>query len=572
MKTPAIYKDRGDPLPAAGAWSLSITKLDWGQLLAVLIFAALLRLLFFSGGLGTDEIVYLTHAYHLLRGDYLHTGYIGGMRDGINAFLAASLWLFGKGVAGAGGLFFACSLGQVALAYGFAHHLWGRQAALWAGLAMAAVPIEVTQAGGLNPDPYLGFVIGLSVITFYFAERDDRPGLYLFAGLLAGWVCWIKQVVVLYGVVFIFLAVTNRRLRWNWIWFVSGATLLVLAQLILFEIAYHDPFYFFKINYAFIVETHISGNHSDTSLFRYFILLFIKIYHTGLLGWLALAACSFAFRRREQPGLQFVLIWCLGLIFIFTAVPISFSPLKFIAKQSNYLDIFAMPLALLTGWFLAQQLRSIALLLGAAMVLSGVMLAALEQQVIQVVTVNGRAAAEFAEAHSGAPVFGPLTAQRQSILARLFRGSLDASNDIRPWADLSGVSAGEGPAGDVVAYLIDDPQMRIWPDATKEVPLSETVRQCLVPLGPLEQGDLGLGRSVVAALRDVLSVLPAPYAAATLGATDSLWQVSPAQVYVVTRECAHEAQGKLASRSQPRLAERSAEELCLKILAMPLIG
>jgi|HubBroStandDraft_6_1064221.scaffolds.fasta_scaffold05733_7 4-amino-4-deoxy-L-arabinose transferase-like glycosyltransferase len=294
MKSPAIYEDPGGPLPAAGAWSLSITKLDWGPLLAVLVFAALLRLLFFSGGLGTDEIVYLTHAHHLLRGDYLHTGYIGGMRDGINAFLAASLWLFGKGVAGAGGLFFACSLGQVTLAYGFAHHLWGRQAALWAGLAMAALPIEVTQAGGLNPDPYLGFVIGLSVVTFYFAERDDRPGLYFVAGMFAGWVYWIKQVVVLYGIVFIFLAVTNRRLRWNWIWFVFGGALLVIAQLVLFEIAYHDPFYFFKVNYQFIIDAHISGNYSDTSLFRYFILLFIYIYHTGLLGWLALVACVFS--------------------------------------------------------------------------------------------------------------------------------------------------------------------------------------------------------------------------------------------------------------------------------------
>jgi hypothetical protein len=286
--------------------------------------------------------------------------------------------------------------------------------------------------------------------------------------MFAGWVYWIKQVVVLYGIVFIFLAVTNRRLRWNWIWFIFGGTLLVIAQLVLFEIAYHDPFYFFKVNYQFIIDSHISGNHSDTSLFRYFILLFIYIYHTGLLGWLALVACVFAFRQREQPGLRFVLIWCLGLIFIFTAFPISFSPLKFIAKQSNYLDIFAIPLALLTGWFLAQQQRAIALLLGAAMVLSGIMLAALEQQVVRVVTVNGRSAAEFAEAHPGTPVFGPLTAQRQSMLERLLHGSLDSSSDIRPWADLSGVSAGAGSAGDVVAYLVEDPQMRLWPDATKE--------------------------------------------------------------------------------------------------------
>src|SRR5260370_35270546 len=102
MASPAIYEDPGDPLPAAGARSLSIPKLDLGQFLAVLVFAALLRLLFFSGGLGTDEIVYLTHAHHVRRGDYLHTAYIGGARDGVNPFLPAPLWASGRGGAGAG--------------------------------------------------------------------------------------------------------------------------------------------------------------------------------------------------------------------------------------------------------------------------------------------------------------------------------------------------------------------------------------------------------------------------------------------------------------------------------------
>src|SRR5437762_2897931 len=83
----------------------------------------------------------------------------------------------------------------------------------------AALPIGVSHGGGLNSGPYLGFVIGLSVIAFYFGERDDRLGLYYVAGMFAGWVYWIKQVVVLFGLVFIFLAVTNWRLRWNWIWF-----------------------------------------------------------------------------------------------------------------------------------------------------------------------------------------------------------------------------------------------------------------------------------------------------------------------------------------------------------------
>jgi hypothetical protein len=225
------------------------------------------------------------------------------------------------------------------------------------------------------------------------------------------------------------------------------------------------------------------------------------------------------------------------------------------------MEIFAMPLALLAGWFLAQQRRGIAVLLGGAMVVSGVLLSALEQQVVKIVAINGRAAAVFAATHAGTPTFGPLTAQRQSSVERLLRGSLDASSDIQRWADLSSITPGVGPAGDVVAYLVDDPQMRIWPDATKEAPLAETLRRCLVPLGPLEQGDLGLGRSVVAALRDVLSVLPAPYAAAALRATDSFWKIPPAEVYAITRECAREAHDKSALRSVPPLARRLAQEL-----------
>ena len=154
-----------------------LSKRLFFDLLAILSLAALVRLAFFSEALGSDEIVYLTRAQHILHGEYPQAVYIGAMRDGINIFLAASIFLFGTGIGGASGLFFACSLGQVVLAFGFAYSLWGRRAAIWAALVMAALPIEITLAGGLGPDPYLGFVITCSIVVFYFAERDGRAAL-----------------------------------------------------------------------------------------------------------------------------------------------------------------------------------------------------------------------------------------------------------------------------------------------------------------------------------------------------------------------------------------------------------
>ena len=57
------------------------------DLLAILALAALARLAFFSEALGSDEIVYLTRAQHILHGEYPQAVYIGAMRDGINIFL-----------------------------------------------------------------------------------------------------------------------------------------------------------------------------------------------------------------------------------------------------------------------------------------------------------------------------------------------------------------------------------------------------------------------------------------------------------------------------------------------------
>jgi hypothetical protein len=175
------------------------------------------------------------------------------------------------------------------------------------------------------------------------------------------------------------------------------------------------------------------------------------------------------------------------------------------------------------------------------MALTGITLSGLEQQVMRVVTVNGRAAASFAQAHPGTPVFGPLTAQRQSMVERLLRGSLDDRRDIRPFADLNRLQLSGASGNDTVAYLIEDPQMQHWPEAAAEVPLSDARHRCLTPIGPLVPSDLGLGRGVVAVLRAVASVFPAPYQTAVLKAIDPLWQVAPAEVYAMTGGCASSA-------------------------------
>jgi 4-amino-4-deoxy-L-arabinose transferase-like glycosyltransferase len=166
----------------------SRVRADWRLIGAIAAVAIIARLAFFSGGRGSDEVMYLTQALKLLSGDWGHSTYIGEIRYGITFALALSIRVFGHGAPGAAGVIFLCSIGEVVLAFWFANRLWGRQAAIWSGLALATLPMGVYLPGSMLPDPYLGFVIELSIVTFYFAQRDNDGRLFFLARLLAAWV------------------------------------------------------------------------------------------------------------------------------------------------------------------------------------------------------------------------------------------------------------------------------------------------------------------------------------------------------------------------------------------------
>jgi hypothetical protein len=119
---------------------------------------------------------------------------------------------------------------------------------------------------------------------------------------------------------------------------------------------------------------------------------------------------------------------------------------------------------------------------------------------------------------------------------------LDGRSDIRPLAGLAQLPLGDGAAADIVAYILEDPQMRNWPEARREA--IPQLGNCRTWVGQLEASDLGYGRLVLTGLRGIIvSLLPGDNADRILRATDPIWNVARGDVYVVTRDCA------LAARS-----------------------
>jgi hypothetical protein len=312
----------------------------------------------------------------------------------------------------------------------------------------------------------------------------------------------------------------------------------VLADLVLFWSLYGDPLFQFHTIGATVAKIYVAQNIADTSLSPYLVYLFIKIYHTGLLGWLALMGCIAALRRPHDGNLRFVLIWGCGLLLIFSALPISLSPLKFVAKQTNYMVIFLMPFALLAGWFLSQRRHAVRIAFGAALVGSSILLSAMEQQVIRVVTANGQTAIDFAKQHPNEPTFGSETVSRQSVLNRVMNGSLDDSKDIRAIGDLRDLTISSGQLNDIVAYVIEDPQLSHWQSSQKDEGLIHKIQLCGGVVERLPFPDnLGWGRPVVGALYNASALLPLVVAGPIRTKLETIYKIESATVYSITREC-----------------------------------
>jgi hypothetical protein len=299
-----------------------------------------------------------------------------------------------------------------------------------------------------------------------------------------------------------------------------------------------DPLYGFHIFQSHLSNDYLIKDTEDTSAWTYFVFLFVKVYHTGLLGPLALAAVISALRQPDDHDVRFVLIWACGLLLAFSILPISFSPLKFVPKQTNYIAIFMMPFALLTGWFLARQRLRVKIVLGGALLGSSIILAAMEQQTIRVVTANADAARNFVSLHPDVPVFGSETVERQSSLYRLLGGSLDGSKDIHKLADIKDIALGNGAPNETVAYAIDDPQVVYWAGARKESAFTDKIRRCgssavRLPLS----SDLGWGRPIVKVIYDTIGLLPSPFSNPLHRQFEPIYNVAAATVYALSREC-----------------------------------
>lgn len=513
------------------------SKSDTLAIFVLLTIAALLRVVFFTGFFGSDEVTYVGVASEIARGEWGAHYYIGSNRYGVNLPSAAFLAIFGMHEWSASLWAFLTSVGEVGLVYWVAHRLAGRNAAIAAALLLSTTPLHIHLAGRLMADPPLAFFITLSFALLLMAEHRQKAFLYFAAGLSAGYVFWIKEVVLIYILVLGLAALLLRPWKNVRLMIIAGLAAAGMANLIFMYVISGDPLHSLHVLLPRSSAQFVQAEGMETGAAYYLRYLFLDIRHTGLLGPLALCGMAFWFVHYKKSvvadnGIAYVVFWGLGLMVLFSLFVLSFNPLTLISKQTNYMTIFMAPLAILGGYLVAQMRPAYRYAVLGSAATFGILLGAMEQMAIHTFTANSKAAVIFAGERPAAPVYGLINSERASHYYAMF--SPNKVSLIRPIAGLSAADL-TPTEGKIAAYAIWDRQTEDW--SFSPLRNQKDIPACWLPMGKLQPADKGLTSRIFLHSLDLLEFLPDNLMAPVKIKLSDLAHPKPAFIFAIPSGC-----------------------------------
>lgn len=531
-----------------------MARLDWLALAAVLGIALALRLVFYTGFFGSDEVTYIDMAARIAAGDWRASDYIGATRYGMNLPVALFIYLFGLTEFSANLWPMLCSLGEVALVFVMARWLWSTRAAVMGAGLLALLPIHIHFAGRMMADPPLAFFLTLSVALLLRTTATKSGITSLAAGLAWGGVFWVKESVgLLFGpvflLIFLYLAgVKNQRLLLG---VATGMFTALVANSLLMYLVADNPLHVFAVMKTAVV--HLAGVTTlSESPWFYLRYLFMDIKHTFLLGFLVLIGFIIFIRNwtdsaKDIPAAQCVIVWILLLLGMFSFAIVSFSPIKLVMKQTNYMLIFVAPMALLAGWLMASLQRRVLMPLVALIIGGSVVLAALEQQAVTVFTANSRAAYVFLKNQPNLFLLGSANNLRAVSFYALIENRQDVAERMTSLANVGALSLEAAPSklasdaqGKEVMALID-PQNISWGVRASTIKGVADIPSCWPARGSLTPAPLGAGVWVVQGLLAMGTVLPTSVQSKYLAALQPVAAVAPGLLFTVDTACSPHA-------------------------------
>jgi len=513
--------------------------LAWIALAAILAFATILRMAFFNGAFGSDDIVYLNRAMQISEGIWTAEPYNGSLRYAFNIPAGVALALFGVGPVTANLWPIACSLLEVTAVFVFCLRFWNLRTAVFAGLILATTSLHIAVATRIHTDPVVSCFLTGAFVLFFLAERDRSRVLYFLAGLSMGGVFWSKELAAVTLFTFAAYPLVARRIDWRWSLVVAGGLTMLAGHLLLMHAISGDPLYAIRTVTGQVSRNFVHGSDGETQWWYYLKYLFLDIRHTGLVAVLATAAIVVGLGARVgsrggDRGFGLALFWFVGLLAVLSLFPVSLNPFRIIFKQSNYLTLFLAPMAVLAAWLLARiggRPGQIALIVTLAL---GVALGALQQQSYRLFVSNGVALYDYMKRHPEATVLGSTNNGNMVRITGMMRHDPETGGRF-----VYLPKAGAAPAADDLSKLaratgsvlvVHDRETLAWGRDGFELAAAPA---CWKRVDTLVPDGFGVGGLFVDALLAVARAAPGSVADALTPRLERLAKPQPAHVYQV---------------------------------------
>ena len=326
-------------------------------LLCILLFAACVRGLLFTGTWSADSLAYVYHAYLIEQGKFTLTAYVHTLRFALLLPVSCCYWLFGANELSTALYPFLCSLSNIVLIYHFGRFLFAdRTAGLVSALLLAVFPLDVFYASQLMPETPLSFLMAGCVYLFLKGERiPDRKRAkwyYLASGILTG-IAYLTKIFAVF-LIFFFLAyiLYQKRVSTAYLWMAGGFCGILLPEMVFYYLQTGDPIYQLKL----ILSTPGSGVEPNpgrmyrSDLFLYPYYWFISLPHFGFFYYFIIPAFLYALWRRWAKS-YIPILWA-GSLFLY--LQFGREGKYFIHKEARFLSIITVPCLLVLGYVLTQ--------------------------------------------------------------------------------------------------------------------------------------------------------------------------------------------------------------------------
>lgn len=396
------------------------------SLVTILLFALLLRVIFFHGISQSDPFTYSLSAWEITQGKW-NPGYFYEQtsRWGLLFPLALSYQLFGLNEFSSSLWALLTSVGTVLVGYLFAGYLKGERAAFLAGIMLAVFPLEITYASQPMADCPLGFWLLLSLYLFMRAEGsaavEPRRRLFLFSGAALGLAYATKFVAILIAPFFLIVLLLRRRIEWNWSWFAGGFGIVLLIELLIFQLLTGNALKRLELilhdNTGSMLVMH-GGAMLSTSVWQYGYWLFVDFHYVGLVFIFLLLILLSRTKKYWQGKNQILancwqpILWSVVLLLILTFYPMKVRPYLPLYKIQNYILMFSAPLVVVLAVFLSEYTRKIQRIALVLIFASTLPFVFLVWEGYRAHGDNTRALREFYAAHRDRPLYVHRTDQR----------------------------------------------------------------------------------------------------------------------------------------------------------------